>query len=424
MRCRREDIDEPVSQGEVHRYVSDAVYKAGKEKSVLKKLIEEKLSGTKKKVAIIGSGPAGLTCAFYLIRLGHKVTVYEASPEAGGVLRYGIPEYRLPKKVLAKEIGFIKKFGVEFIFNKKVDADALRKISGDFDAVFIAAGAYKNMPLGIPGENLKGVMTGISFLEHVLTGRKPGIGKNVLIVGAGNVAVDAARTAHRFGSKVTIVYRRDKEDMPANKDEIFEAEREGIEFVFYSAPVEILGDKEGRVRGLKVSKMAAGDFDVSGRRKPVPTDQTYEIPCDTIMAAIGEKVESDFLVDFGIAVNHNATAQINHFTFRTSVPKVYAGGDLVMGPATAVEAMAHGKDAARSIDLALTGEDRFAKLFKRFEYVMAVPMKPAASKKQSGERLKVKAREKNFKEVAMGLSEMQAHLETLRCLRCDVKEGS
>jgi NADH-quinone oxidoreductase subunit F len=424
MRCRREDIDEPVSQGEVHRYVSDAVYKAGKEKSVLKKLIEEKLPGTKKKIAIIGAGPAGLTCAFYLIRLGHKVTVYEASPEAGGVLRYGIPEYRLPKKVLSKEIGFIKKFGVEIIFNKKIDAEALRRINRDFDAVFIATGAYKNMPLGLPGENLEGVMTGISFLEHVLTGRKPGIGKNVLIVGAGNVAVDAARTAHRFGSKVTIVYRRDKEDMPANKEEIFEAQREGIEFVFYAAPVEILGDKAGRVRGLKVSKMAAGDFDVSGRRKPVPTDQTYEIPCDTIMTAIGEKVESDFLVDFGIVVNHNATAQINNFTFRTSVPKVYAGGDLVMGPATAVEAMAHGKDAARSIDLALTGEDRFAKLFKRFEYVMAVPMKPAASKKQSGERLKVKAREKNFKEVAMGLSEMQAHLETLRCLRCDVKEGS
>ncbi|MFA5099335.1 MAG: FAD-dependent oxidoreductase [Candidatus Omnitrophota bacterium] len=421
MRCRREDIDEPVSQGEVHRYVADMVYKSGKEKSVLKKLIEEKLPNTKKRVAIIGAGPAGLTCAFYLIRLGHKVTVYESNPDAGGVLRYGIPEYRLPKKILAKEIGFIKKLGVEFSFGRKVDAEGLRRIAQDHDAVFVATGAYKNMPLGIPGENLEGVMTGISFLEHVSTKHKPAIGKEIVIIGAGNVAVDAARTAHRFGAKVTIVYRRDKDDMPANKDELFEAQREGIQFVFFAAPLEILGDAAGNVRGLKVSKMVPGDFDVSGRRKPMPTDETYEIPCDTVMIAIGEKVDSEFLRDFGIVVNQNATAQINHFTYRTSVPKVYAGGDLVMGPATAVEAMAHGKDAANAIDTALMAENRFAKLFRQFSYIMAVPMKPAKSRKQTGAKLTVKSRAKNFKEISRGLSEMQAHLETLRCLRCDVK---
>ncbi|HNQ50244.1 MAG TPA: FAD-dependent oxidoreductase [Candidatus Omnitrophota bacterium] len=423
MRCRREDIDEPVSQGEVHRYVADTVYKQGREKSVLKKLIEEKLPATKKRIAIIGSGPAGLTCAFYLVRLGHKVTVYEANSEPGGILRYGIPEYRLPKKVLGKEIGFIKKLGVEFVFDKRVDADDLRRIAQDHDAVFVATGAYKNMPLGIPGENLEGVMTGISFLEKISSGHKPVIGTEVVIIGAGNVAVDAARTAWRLGAQVTIVYRRDKADMPANKDELFEAEREGVRFVFFAAPLEILGDEKGNVRSLKVSKMIPGDFDVSGRRRPMPTNETYEIPCDTVMTAIGEKVDSEFLHDFGIVVNQNATAQINHFTYRTSVPKVYAGGDLVMGPSTAVEAMAHGKDAACAIDTTLMGENRFARLSRQFPYAMAVPMKPAASKKQTGKKLMIKSRHKNFKEISLGLTEMQAHLETLRCLRCDVKEA-
>jgi len=421
MRCRREDIDEPVSQGEVHRYVADNVYKAGKEKGVLKKLAEEILAPTHKKIAIVGAGPAGLTAAFYLIRLGHKVALFEANAEAGGVLRYGIPEYRLPKKVLAKEIGFIKKLGVEFKFGKKIDTEGLRRISKVYDAVFIATGAYKNMSLVIPGENLSGVASGIAFLEAVSEKHKPNIGKNVLIIGAGNVAVDAGRTAHRFGAKVTIVYRRDKDDMPANKDELFEAEREGIHFVFYAAPKEILGDEKGNVRALKVSKMTPGDFDASGRRKPMPTDECYEIPCDTVLLAIGERVDAQFLQDFGIVLNQNGAVQVNHFTLRTSIDKVYAGGDLVMGPATAVEAMADGKNAARQIDKALMGEDRFGRLFKKFDYPMQVPMNPALAKKQTGIKLKVKERHLNFKEISSGLSQNQAHLETLRCLRCDVK---
>jgi len=422
MRCRREDIDEPVSQGEVHRYIADTVYKHGREKSVLKRLFTEKLPSTKKKVAIVGAGPAGLTCAFYLVRLGHKVDVYEANAEPGGILRYGIPEYRLPKRVLAREIGFIKKMGVKFIFNKKIDEEGIRRITQGYDATLIATGAYRNMPLGIPGENLEGVMAGTAFLEAVATGRMPGLGKRVLIIGAGNVAIDAARTALRFGAKVTIVYRRDRDDMPANKDEVIEAEKEGAGFIFFAAPLQILGDTSGKVVGLKVGKMVAGDFDVSGRRRPIPTEETYEIPCDTVMVAIGEQVDSGFLKDFGVAVNNDATVQVNRFTFRTSVPKVYAAGDLVSGPATAVEAMAHGKEAARAIDAALMGEGRFSKLFRSFSYEMEVPVEPAKAKRQSGKKLNIKSRYKNFREISLGLTERQAYLETLRCLRCDVKE--
>ncbi|MCX5708819.1 MAG: FAD-dependent oxidoreductase [Candidatus Omnitrophica bacterium] len=204
----------------MHRYIADNIYKAKKENAIINKFIREKLPRTNKKIAIIGAGPAGLTAAFYLARLGHSVTVYEAAPEAGGILRYGIPQYRLPKEVLAKEIGFILRLGVKIVCKRKIDTDGLKKLAAGFDAVFVATGAYKNMSLGIPGEGLKGVWSGTKFLEKIAAGDKVSLGKKTVIIGAGNVAVDAARTAMRLGSEVTIVYRRDKLDMPANKEEI------------------------------------------------------------------------------------------------------------------------------------------------------------------------------------------------------------
>lgn len=422
MRCRREDIDQPVSQGEVHRYIADTVYKTKKETAIINKFIREKLAKTGKKIVIVGAGPAGLTAAFYLVRLGHNVTVYEAAAEPGGILRYGIPQYRLPKEILAKEIGFIKKLGVRVICRKKIDTKGLKNLVAGFDAVFAATGAYKNMPLGIPGEELKGVWSGTRFLEKVSDSDKVIIGKKVVIIGAGNVAVDAARTAFRLGSEVTIVYRRDKEDMPANKDEILEAEAEGIKFVFYAAPKQIIGDDKQKVTALEVAKMVPGEFDVTGRRKPVATDELYRIPCDTVMVAIGEKVDSAFLKDAGVEVNKNGTVAINKFNLKTALDKVYAGGDLVMGPSTAVEAMADGKNAAQAIDFALTGiETRFPGLYKKFIYECNVPMKPAGGGKQTGKKLSLKQRKNNFKEVSLGLTRQQVLQETLRCLRCDVK---
>jgi NADH-quinone oxidoreductase subunit F len=422
MRCRREDIDQPVSQGEVHRYIADTVYKAGKEKKIITALVKEKLVPTGKKIAIVGAGPAGLTAAFYLVRLGHNVKVFEANREPGGVLKYGIPQYRLPKSVLDKEIGLIEKLGVKIVYKNKIDAAGLEKLTRDFDAVFLATGAYKNMALGIPGEDLKGVWSGTKFLEKVARKEKVSLGQKVLIIGAGNVAVDAARSAFRFGCEVTIVYRRDQEDMPANKDEISEAKAEGIKFIFYAAPKQIIADESGCARALEVTKMVPGEFDISGRRKPVITEETYQIPCDTVMVAIGERVDADFLKNCAIEVNRDGTAVVDKFSLKTSSDKVYAGGDLVMGPSTAVEAMADGKTAAQAIDFKLTGiGSRFQALFKKFEYEYKVPVKPAGGGKQTGKKLSIKARRNNFKEVSLGLSKVQVLKETMRCLRCDVK---
>ncbi|MDD5505549.1 MAG: FAD-dependent oxidoreductase [Candidatus Omnitrophica bacterium] len=423
MRCRRDDIDYPVAQGEIHRYIADQVYKSGKEAGIIGRLAKERLPKTGKRVFIIGAGPCGLTAAFYLSRLGHDVSVCEANSEPGGVLRYGIPEYRLPKAVLRKEIAFVQKMGAKILCNKKIEAKDLDKKIQESDAVFLATGAYKNMSLGIPGEGLKGVLSGTAFLEDVAVGRDPFIGKKVIVIGAGNVAVDAARTALRFGSEVTIVYRRQKEDMPANKDEIKGAESEGVKFMFLASPKAMVEGSRGRLEGLVATRMTLGDYDLSGRRRPVATDEVFKIPCDTVILAIGEKVDAEFIKSCGILINQDGTVKAGRFDLKTSVDKVYAGGDLVVGPATAVEAMSDGKKAARVIDLALTSEDRFARLFHKFNYKSEIPPEPKVSKKLDGEKLGINKRRNNFKEVSLGLSLKQARAEANRCLRCDVKEG-
>jgi NADH-quinone oxidoreductase subunit F len=421
MRCRREDIDYPVSGGEVHRYIADSIYKAKRETKIIQRLVKERLPKTGKKITIIGAGPSGLTAAFYLARLGHDVVIYEVNSEAGGVLRYGIPEYRLPKTVLKKEIGFIQKMGVKILCNKKIDAAKLKKKIKESDAVFLATGAYKNMSLGIPGEDLQGVLSGTAFLEDVAVGKKPALGKKVVIIGAGNVAVDAARTAFRLGSEVTIVYRREEADMPANKDEIKGAQLEGIKFIFLAAPQALLKGPAGRLKALNATRMVLGEFDLSGRRKPVATAEVFQIPCDTVILAIGERVDAEFIKSCGILINPDGTVKAEKFNLKTNLDKVYAGGDLVMGPSTAVEAMSDGKKVARAIDLALSKEDRFYKLFSKFMYAAQVPLEPKASRKQEGKQLEIKKRRSNFKEVSLGLSLKQACVEADRCLRCDVK---
>jgi len=422
MRCRRDQLDEPVSQGEIHRYLADTMYKLGKENDIYSKLIKEKLPSTGKQIAIVGAGPAGLTAAYYLVRLGHAVTIFDALPEAGGVVRFGIPQYRLPKSVLQKEVQFIKKLGVQFKFNQKLgDNLSFDSLKNEFDAVYMAIGAWKDIDLNIPGENAKGVFAGTEFLKELALGKIPKLGQHVVIIGAGNVAIDAARSIWRLGKDVTVVYRREKGDMPANAAEIFESEAEKINYHFLAAPNEIIADAKGNVKALKVEVMSGGSIDASGRRRPVSTGKFQEIPCDSIILAVGERVDSTYLNDAGLAVTQDGRLIIDPFTFQTSNPKIYSGGDAVTGPSTAAEAMGMAKKAAESIDWVLMKEKRFHLLFREFQYKNLIPLNPKVSPKNKSGKLSVKERIGNFQEVEIGYTGEQARNEVERCLRCDVK---
>ena len=422
MRCRREMIDEAVSQGEIHRYLADTMYKLGKENEIYHKLIKEKLPPTGKKIAIIGAGPAGLTAAYYLIRLGHAVTIYDALPEAGGVVRFGIPQYRLPKSVLQKEVQFIKKLGVKFIFNARLgDNLQLADLEQENDVVYLAIGAWKDIDLNIPGENAKGVFAGTEVLKQLALGKMPKLGQHVVIIGAGNVAIDAARSIWRLGKDVTVVYRREKNDMPANTDEIMESEAEHITYRFLAAPYEIVTDPKGNAKALKIELMSIGHIDSSGRRKPIPTGQYEEILCDSVILAVGERVDTTSLLAENLSTAKDGRIIADPFTFLTSRAKLYAGGDAVTGPSTAAEAMGMAKKAAETIDFDLMKEKRFYKLFRRFEYRNSIPMNPKATPKNRPVKLSVKERVGNFHEVASGLTGEQARNEANRCLRCDIK---
>lgn len=422
MRCRREDIDDPVHQGEIHRYLADTMYKMGRENQIYETLVKEKLPSTGKKIAIVGAGPAGLTAAFYLVRLGHDVTVYDSHPKAGGILRYGIPSYRLPKEILDKELKIFKILGVKFVFNKTLGTDIhLDKLIKDNDKVFLAVGAYHHIDLNISGHDLKGVIQGTELLENIEKKRMVPLGKKITIIGGGNVAIDAARSLWRVGTDVTIVYRRAREDMPADKQEIHESEAEGINFIFMAAPLRVVGNSKGEVEALEVMEMKGGGYDTSGRRRPVKTDRTFLVPCDAVVLAVGERVDSGLLERQGVRTTEEGTALINLYNYKTSNESVYAAGDIITGPATAAEAMGLARNAAEAMDLELTGEKRFGKLFKEFEYSNEPPEEIVYGKGTPERHLGVDARRGNFQEVNRGYMGDQARTEAMRCLRCDIK---
>ncbi len=428
MRCRRDDIDEPVSQGEIHRYLADTMYKLGREKDTWKRLVAERLPDTGKRIAIVGAGPAGLVAAFYLRRLGHSVTVYDAQAKAGGILRYGIPAYRLPKDVLDKELELWKKLGVEFAFNRRFGKDlGLDELRKSGDAVILAIGAQSDKPLGIPGEDLPGVHPGYEWLERHARGEAPRPGKRALVIGGGNVAIDAARTLFRLDCDVTVAYRRTREDMPANAAELAGAAEERIEFKYMLQPVEVLAgpsaDGKGKhVRAVRFRVMKAGGIDTSGRPAPVPTERYVELPCDDVFVAVGERVESGYAAGVGLPVRKDGRFAADSAGLLAD--GVWAIGDAVSGPATAAEAMGLAKRAARAIDRALMGRDLFKTLFRDFGYSMEVPEKPSKDHRGESRLVPPEQRRGNFQELALGFSGEQARAEAARCLRCDVRENA
>ncbi len=424
-KCRRGLADEPVSINQLKRFVADW------EMNSNKRLPISCAPDTGKRVAVIGGGPAGLSCAYFLRRAGHRVDIFEAMPKLGGMLRYGIPEYRLPKKVLDWEIEGILKLGIESHTNVRlgVDFDFKSLIAAGFDAVFFSIGAWNDYKLGVPGEDLNGCFTGIDFLAKIGSETPVKIGKKVAVVGGGNTAIDCCRTLVRKGvEKVYLVYRRTRKEMPANEVEIVAAEHEGIEFVFLAAPNKVLGNEDKQVIGLEYLKMELGEPDASGRRRPVPVPGSETVlDVDMIITAIGQSTDMSFrgkgdrLDD--VRVTRWNTFDVDPATCKTNVPYIFAAGDAATGPALVVDAIGGGRKAARSIDLFLRGkpvEPQPRQLVNKyipesiFQSVEGVTQKKRAKMPE----LPVAERIHTFEEVDLVLSEPDALQESQRCLSC------
>jgi NADH-quinone oxidoreductase subunit F len=423
--CRRAAIDAPVAMREVHRYIADAIFASNRLEPLTERLLARRLPATGKRVGVVGSGPAGLTAAFYLALLGHEVVVYESRPEPGGMLRYALPEYRLPKAVLNQEIELIRRLGVTFVCDMPIgDGLTLDELDRTHDAVFLAIGTWKASRLDIPGVEMKGVLHALAFLERVNRGALTSPGQQVVVVGGGNSAVDAARTARRLGADVTIAYRRQRAEMPAIMEEVEEAEEEGVKLVFLASPHKVLADATGRLIGLEVEQTELGDFDASGRRTPVPTGQYHRLPCDTLLLAIGEKVDAAMVREHGLETNRDGTVVIDRFTSRTSKSRMFAGGDLVTGASNVSNAMAWAKQAAEQIDEQLMGAARLSQVMPTYEYDHTVPVEAEGGPRNASRVLGVPERLCSFDEVCLGLDEAAVRAEAERCLRCDVKDES
>ncbi|HET7883665.1 MAG TPA: NADH-ubiquinone oxidoreductase-F iron-sulfur binding region domain-containing protein [Acetobacteraceae bacterium] len=420
-RCRRQSVDEPINMREVHRVIADHVLLSDRFDAMVAKVVARKQPPTGKRIAVVGAGPAGLTASFYLALLGHDVVVHESHAEPGGMLRYALPGYRLPRDVLDREVEIIRRLGVQFVLNSRIGSDiALADLEDRFDAVFLSLGTWKETRVRLAGNDLAGVFGSLHFLEGEAHGRAADLGTSAVIIGGGNSAIDCARTVIRKGLTATVIYRRERKDMPAIAEEVDAAEEEGVKFIFLASPHRIVGDR-GAVQAIEVTRTRLGAFDTSGRRRPIDTGEVQVVPCNAVILAVGEVPETEFASASSLALKSNGMLDVDRYELTTSRDKVYAGGDFVSGASNVVTAMSHGKEAARSIDRQLAGEARFEALFPTFQYDQAPPQ-PSPCARHHAHFLPAAVRAKTFDEAVSALRPEEAHAEASRCLRCDIRE--
>ncbi|MFN0169205.1 MAG: FAD-dependent oxidoreductase [Bryobacteraceae bacterium] len=423
-RCRRAGEDEPVNMREVHRYIADEAFASGRFEALCDRVAALRFPASGKKVAIVGGGPTGLACGYYSALLGHEVMVYDCNAEPGGMLRYALPEYRLPKTILDKELHLIRRVGVGFTGNIRVPGDlSLNDLDGQYDAIFLAIGTWKESWVYLPGNELKGVLPALPFLEAISKGQPVDLGRRVVVIGGGNAAIDSARTAVRLGAKVTIIYRRERKDMPAIPEETEAAEAEGAGILFLATPHRIIGNSSGGAQAIEVVKTRLGEYDASGRRRPIPTDEIVRVECDSVILAVGETVDADFAKASGLKIRQSGLIEVDRYTLETSRPKFYAGGDLITGASNVSNAMGYGKKAARFIDQRLMGERRWERLFPELDYDQAPPAHPSSSPRHMVTEIAAAERARTFAEATTGLTAVEAMEEACRCLRCDVRNG-
>ena len=416
-KCRRRTLDAPVSIRGVKRFMAD------QEVTIQLPEVLENERNAKRKIAIVGAGPAGLSCAYFLARLGYRPTVFEGSARPGGMLVQAIPAYRLPREIVAREVRMIERMGVDIITNTILGVDFTLKAlrAAGYDAAFLGVGAPLGVRLGIPGEDAEGITDALNFLRTYNQRGSVPVGKNVVVIGGGNSAIDAARTALRLGAEnVSVVYRRSREAMPAYEEEIEEAEHEGVVLRLLTAPMEVV--VEGRkVAGIKCMPMRLGEFDRSGRRRPEQAGDAFVIKADQVLVAVGQTLDLKKLCnDTTFQTRGREFIHADPVTGQTSEKWIFAGGDMVSGPSSVVEAVAAGERAAVGIDLYLTGKNHaFWRETKPVDTHFDPDADPLDVPRERLHLISVDRRRHNFDEVEQPWPEAVAVRQAKRCLRCD-----
>ncbi len=422
--CRRQLVEKPIAICHLKRFAADAISASGDE------YLPTPAAATGKKVAVVGAGPAGLTAAYYLQLLGHQCTIYEAHEAAGGMVRYGIPSYRLPRDVIEREAEVIGKLGATYKFNTRLGQDiTLDQLRNDYDAVFLGLGAQKASSMRVKGEDTEGVLTGIGFLGDVSRNESYSIGDRVMVVGGGNTAIDAARTAARLGAKeVTILYRRTRAEMPAWEEEIDAAEEEGIKLDLLAAPTQVDKGANGTL-AVTCIRMELGEPDDSGRRRPVPQAGSEHVrEMDNVIAAIGQGVDASMAE--GIKQTRWGSLVADEHTMQTNLPNVFSGGDCVSGADIAVTAVAAGRRAAISIDQfvrgqAVVGDNKsYCHSMGKLDEIPKEVVTPfTETPRVPMPHLEAKSRAKIFDEVETGFTPEQIREEAKRCMECGCRDA-